>query len=211
MFRYRFWSILAVAALIFAARPAIAEDAVSSWATIRLPPPPALKPVKIDPGQTALLVLDFSSQSCTQQQRPRCLASLPAVAKMLAEARAHQVSVVYSTVPNGSVSDTPPVVAPRPGEPSVTSGPDKFLNTDLEKILQAKHIHTVIVVGTIAQGAVLYTASEAALRGFEVIVPVDGMSASDAFGEAATAWILANGPASVLKHMTVSRSNLITY
>ena len=50
-------------------------------------------------------------------------------------------------------------------------------NTGLEKILKDKGMTTVIAVGTAANGAVLYTLSAAALRGFNVIVPVDGMSA----------------------------------
>ena len=50
-------------------------------------------------------------------------------------------------------------------------------DTGLEKILKDKGITTVIAVGTAANGAVLYTSSAAALRGFNVIVPVDGMSA----------------------------------
>jgi nicotinamidase-related amidase len=58
---------------------------------------------------------------------------------------------------------------------------DKFMlgnkDTGLEKILKDKGITTVIAVGTAANGAVLYTSSAAALRGFNVIVPVDGMSA----------------------------------
>ena len=41
----------------------------------------------------------------------------------------------------------------------------------------------MIVVGTAANGAVLYTASGAALRGMNVIVPVDGMSAVDPYAE----------------------------
>ena len=50
---------------------------------------------------------------------------------------------------------------------SVLSGPDKFLKTDLEKILKDKGITTVIAVGTSSNGAVLYTGSGAALRGME--------------------------------------------
>jgi nicotinamidase-related amidase len=47
----------------------------------------------------------------------------------------------------------------------------------LEKILNDKGIKTVIVVGRAAQGVVLNTASQAAFRELQVIVPVDGMSA----------------------------------
>ena len=65
-------------------------------------------------------------------------------------------------------------MAPAADEPSVKSKADKFLNTDLEKILKDKGIQTVIVTGTAANGAVLYTGTGAAFRGLKVIVPVDG-------------------------------------
>ena len=55
-------------------------------------------------------------------------------------------------------------------------------------------IQTVIVVGTAAHGAVLYTASEAALRGFKVIVPVDGISADIPYAEQYVAWHMLNAP-----------------
>jgi nicotinamidase-related amidase len=80
------------------------------------------------------------------------------------------------------------------GEAVVISGPDKFMGTDLEKILKEKGIQTVIVTGTAAHGAVLYTASGAALRGMQVLLPVDGMSAENTYAEQYTAWHLANAP-----------------
>ena len=50
---------------------------------------------------------------------------------------------------------------------------------------------TVVAMGTPAQTSVLHTAGAAALPGFNVIVPVDGMSADDVFPEIYTAWHLA--------------------
>ena len=64
-------------------------------------------------------------------------------------------------------------------------------------MLKDKGITTVIVVGTLANGGVLHTASEAALRGFKVVVPVDGMSSPNLdtlYTEQYTAWHLANAP-----------------
>lgn len=107
--------------------------------------------------------------------------------------------------------DSPTALAPLPGEPVVTSGPDKFFHTDLATILKAKNIQTVIVTGTIAPGAVLYTASAAALRGFAVVVPVDTMSANDAFSELSTAWVLAHAAVSVSSRVTLTRSDTINY
>ncbi|MBI3122150.1 MAG: isochorismatase family protein [candidate division NC10 bacterium] len=69
------------------------------------------------------------------------------------------MAVIYSLVPGGSAADILMEVAPQGGEPMVTSGPDKFLGTDLEMILKEKGIQTVVVVGTAAHGAVIYTAS----------------------------------------------------
>jgi nicotinamidase-related amidase len=68
------------------------------------------------------------------------------------------------------------------------------MGTDLEKILMDKGIKTVIVTGTAAHGAILYTASGAAFRGMQVILPVDGMSAENTYAEQYTAWHLANAP-----------------
>jgi nicotinamidase-related amidase len=56
-------------------------------------------------------------------------------------------------------------LAPAANDPRVKSKSDKFLNTDLEKILKDKGIQTVIVTGNSANGAVLYTGAGAALRG----------------------------------------------
>ena len=46
----------------------------------------------------------------------------------------------------------------------------------LQKMLKDKGITTVIPVGTVAHGGVLFTSVAAAQRGFTVVVPVDGMS-----------------------------------
>lgn len=68
----------------------------------------------------------------------------------------------------------------------------------------------VIVVGTAANGAVLYTSSGAALRGLKVIVPVDGMSAGDPYVEQYTTWHLVNAPR-VGPQVTLTRMNMIQH
>jgi len=108
-------------------------------------------------------MLDFMNQNCGK--RPRCLDTIPAMKKLLEAARAAKATVVYSLIANTTAADVIKDVAPAAGEASVLSGPDKFIKTDLEKILKDKGITTVIAVGTSSNGAVLYTASGAALRG----------------------------------------------
>jgi nicotinamidase-related amidase len=183
------------------------QTIVDEWTGIKAPPAPALKPVKINPKDAALLVLDIVKQICGP--RARCVASVPKIQLLLKEAREKGVLVVHSLA-GQPVSDILPEVTPRADEAFVSSGPDKFLNTDLDRILKEKGIKTVIVVGTSAEGAVLNTASGAAQRGFNVIVPVDGMSSKNLYAEQYTAWHLANAPRIGAK-TTLTRFDLIGF
>jgi nicotinamidase-related amidase len=180
---------------------AAAATIIDQWSSVKAPPAPTLQRVAVDPGKTAVLVLDFFGRNCSP--RPRCVASLPQVAKLLAAAHASHAFVVYSLVRGTSMADVLPQVKPAPGEPSVTSGPDKFLGTDLDKILKARGITTVVPVGTAAEGAVLYTASHAALTGYNVVLPVDGMSSTTPYAEQYVAWNMAHAP-------TVGRKTQLT-
>jgi nicotinamidase-related amidase len=202
------WSLAAVICLL--CTPAFSETIIDEWNTVQVPPAPELKPVKIDSKVTALLMLDFDKQICNAEKRPRCFASIPKVQKLLTEARARGVSVIHSIRPGEAAAGIAPELAPVIGEPVVSGGPDKFVGTNLEKILKEKGIKTVIVVGTTSQGAVLYTASVAALRGMKVIVPVDGMSADKTYAEQYVAWHLLNAPR-ISALVTLTRTDLIGY
>ncbi len=183
------------AVIAMVALPAFAETIVDEWATVKAPPPPKLEHLTVNPKTTALLVLDLVKQTCNEKVRPLCLASLPRVAKLIKEARDSHTFVVYSVIPGPvTIADTLPAVKPLGSEPVVKSGPDKFIHTDLEKILRDHGITTVITVGTAAEGAVLYTASHAALLGFNVIVPVDGMSSATLYAEQYVTWNMVHAP-----------------
>lgn len=188
--------------------PGYAQTIIDEWASVQRPPAPTLKPVTVDAKTTALLMLDFMNQNCGK--RPRCLASIPAVKKLLANARAKNMVVVYSLIAKTTAADVIKDVAPVAGEPSVRSGPDKFLHTELEKILKDKGIKTVITVGTAANGAVLYTASAAAFRGMNVIVPVDGMSSANAYADLSTAAVLSSAPR-VSTMVTLTKIDMMTF
>jgi len=190
------------------ALPAYAGDVVDEWASIKQPAAPTLKPITVDPKTTALLMLDFMKQNCGK--RPRCLATLPAMKKLLAEARAAKATIIYSIIANSTIADVLPDVAAQPDEQHVLSGPDKFRNTDLEKMLKDKGIKTVITVGTAANGAVLYTASGAIFRGMTVVVPVDGMSSIEAYADLSTVQTFMSAP-SVSAKTTLTRSGMIKF
>ncbi|HEY5065988.1 MAG TPA: isochorismatase family protein [Xanthobacteraceae bacterium] len=199
---------LAAAAVGMAAAPAFAGNVIDDWASIKTPPAPQLKAVTVDPKTTALLMLDFMNQNCGK--RPACVASIPAMKKLLMEARAAKVAVVYSIIAKTTTADVIKDVAPAADEPHVQAGPDKFLNTDLAKILKDKGIQTVIVTGTASNGAVLFTASGAAMRGLKVIVPVDGMSAADPYADLSTAYTFATAPL-VSAKSTLTKIDMIKF
>jgi nicotinamidase-related amidase len=201
-------NLIAAAAVMAALTLPARADVVDEWASIKAPPAPALKEVNVDPKTTALLMLDFMKQNCGQ--RPRCIATLPAMKKLLGEARAHKVPVVYSIIANSTIADVMPEVAAQADEPHVLAGPNKFRNTDLEKILKDKGITTVIVTGTAANGAVLQTAVGAVGRGMSVIVPVDGLSWVDAYADLATVYTFSSAPALSAKG-TLTRSGMIKF
>ena len=188
----------------------IQRTIVDEWAAIQAPPPPELKPVTVDLAATALLILDMQKQNCSAETRPRCVATISAIRVLLDKARKNGVPVIYSLTRQANENDVRAELTPLPGEPVVASGVDKFFATDLENILRARGIETVILVGTSAHGAVLHTATGAALRGFMVIVPIDGISADEPYAEQYTAWHLANSPGT-RRHATVTRSGLISF
>jgi len=142
--------------------------------------------------------------------KARCGATLPTMKQLLANARANGATVIYSVAGKYEAADIAKDVAPAANDLTVKSKSDKFLNTDLEKILKDRGIQTVIVTGNSANGGVLYTATGAALRGLKVIVPVDGLSANDLYEEQLTVWQLAHGPGFGAL-VTVTKSDMIKF
>jgi nicotinamidase-related amidase len=198
--------------ICLAAAPGRAQTVIEEWGTAKFPAPPPLKPAKIDGKETALLVMDFTKQTCTPERRKRCADSVAKVVKLVEEARAKGALIIYSVaVPNSVPADILPALTPAAGEQVLPPlGPDKFINSDLEKTLRDKGIKTVVAMGTQAQTSVLHTGSTAALKGFKVIVPVDGMSADEVFPELYTAWHLATA-ARISSNVTLTKYDLIGF
>jgi nicotinamidase-related amidase len=183
-------------------------DIIDEWASVQSPAKPVLKSVTVPAKTTALMMLDFLNRNCGT--RPRCVATLPAVKKLLASARAAHATVVYSIISNSTTSDVMKDVAPKANELHVLSGPDKFVETDLEKILKDRGITTVIVAGTASNGAVLFTAMGAVMRGMNVVVPVDGMSAADPYADLSTVYMFGHAPSLAVKS-TLTRGAMIGF
>lgn len=208
--------LMAPGLIVVSGQAAVAAEAkgdiIQRWNSVTLPKAPELVTAEIESAHSALLILDMYPGSCVATMRPTCPATVPAIKRLLEHARASKMLIIYSAGPVAMNGPTLPVpeLAPLPGEPTVRGAADKWIGSELERILADHHITTVIVTGTSADGAVMYTASGAALRGIMAVVPVDGMSSADPFAELYTAWHLKNTSATVSKKIALTRSDLIT-
>src|SRR6185312_93871 len=195
----RFLSLALVGGTLALSLPAHAADIVDSWAQAQAPAAPKLEDVTVDPKTTALLMLDFLKQNCAPN--PTCMNTLPAMQELLKRARDKKMLVIYTkfpsaapNVPAPTAADVLPPVAPLGKEPMITAFLDKFLKTNLDQVLKKNHIKTVIAVGSAGNGAVLFTAASAYFHGYDVVVPVDGVSSHAPYSDQAAVNTLAAGP-----------------
>jgi nicotinamidase-related amidase len=147
--------------------------------TLQAPPSPDPVAVALDPATTALLVFDIVEPIC--ERFPICRTQMaPVTAALLVRARQAGVTVVYGTRAHHK-SHWLPEIAPAPGDIQIENqAQDRFYNTDLDQVLKAKEITTLILVGWKVSGSVTYTSVGATLRGYTVVIPVDAsLDASD--------------------------------
>jgi len=187
-------------------------DILSEWGSVKPPPVPELKPVTLDGKTTALLILDVMKDSCAR--RPRCGEIVAPLRQLHDAARAGGAMLFYTLVGRGKPDASSVVdgLTPREGEWVLQRGPDKFLGSPLEERLKARGIRSVIVTGMSAQGVGIGTASGAAQRGYNVIVPIDGMASDNVYEEQYAVWHLyRGGPAIVTDQVTVTRVNMMQF
>ena len=187
-------SIATIAFAFAAAMPASAANVIELWDQVKAPPAPKLSPVTVKSSDTALLVLDIQGSGCNEKRRPRCVEAVPAMAAFLQKARSARMPVLYSAAGNATRKDILPPVAPRDDEPIVNASVNKFHGTKLDELLKARNIKTVIVCGTAAYGAVLYTATAAVAHGYKIVVPVDCVPGGSLYEEQMAVWGLIDGP-----------------
>jgi nicotinamidase-related amidase len=206
---------LAAGALMIAfAASSVAADILDDWDAVKLPPRPELKAVTLEGSTTALLILDMMKVNCGH--RARCVATIPNVKRLHDAARAAGAMVWYSFI-GAADQATPenvvdPGFAPREGEWARAGGPDKFLGSNLDEKLKARGIKTVIVCGTSFQNVGIGTGTEAAQRGYKVIVPIDCLSSDTPYLEQYAAWQLyKGGPAVITSLTTLTRSAMVKF
>jgi nicotinamidase-related amidase len=201
------------------AKPAASGAPAASGSAAALPAIPAPVAVALDAKTSAVLALDFNAAVC--QPQPTCNAILPTVAALLKTARDAKVPVVYSTTPTASGGPSPVVsqVAPQQGEPTVASHADKFIGTELDTILKKDGATTLVITGTAANGAVMYTAFHANALGYTAAVPVDAISSPNPVQNNLAEWQMLNEPGYTnadnkplaQNQVTLTRTDLITF
>ena len=142
---------------------------------------PTPQPIVANPRTTALLVLDMSTRCNDPQQI--CSELAPVLAQFLPKARAAGALIVYTvslSARGTALGDVWPGFEARDNEPVLyPDGTDKFVGGELTALLRERGIDTVIVTGSSANQAVLYTASGATRNnGFRAIIPMDGTNAN---------------------------------
>ncbi len=170
--------------------------------TVDVPPYEVREEVRVDPGKTALIVVDMQNdfvKSGGTLVVPDAENTIPVIQRLLRLARESGMRVVYS---QDTHNDDDPEwkiwpehtregswgwqiveeLAPRPGEVVLRKVRyDAFYGTHLDHFLRLWGVETLIICGTVASICVHYTAASAALRWYNVIIPRDATSALNQF------------------------------
>ena len=187
-------------------------DIFDDWAKVQPPPPPELKPATLDGATTAFLILDMVPPQC--DHNPRCAATVPKI-KQLHDAARKSGAMFWYAVPGRDAKPDGVYAGFRPAgdaEWEPIQGPDKFRNgSHLEEKLKARGIKTAIICGHSFQGVGIGTGSALALRGFQVVIPVDCMASEEMYQEQYAAYHLGKAANGVAARVTLTRTTMIKF
>ncbi|HEU16804.1 MAG TPA: cysteine hydrolase [Nitrososphaeria archaeon] len=158
--------------------------------------------VRLDPATSALLVVDMQNDFVDPRGRlfvPSAPDTVPRVKLLIERARSSKVPVLYTqdwhlpddpefkiwgehavaeTWGSGIIAD----LAPGPRDLVVRKQTiDPFYGTPLDHYLRLLKVDTVVVAGTVANICVLQAVSGASVRGYNVVYPMDAVSALNEF------------------------------
>jgi nicotinamidase-related amidase len=170
--------------------------------TVNVPEYEVQDGVRVDPSRTALIVGDMQNDFVKEGGTlvvPTAEETIPAIRNLLDLARESGMRVVFiqDTHRDGDPEweiwgehcregswgwQVVDELAPREDEATIRKPRyDAFYGTQLEHILRLWGVDTVIICGTVANICVHYTASSAAMRWFNVMVPKDCISSFNDF------------------------------
>jgi nicotinamidase-related amidase len=143
---------------------------------------PVPKPFQLHPTDSGIAVLDQSAPEGPPQLRQSQLWGR--LSSFLERVRPTGVPVIFTLsasrrgTPAGEVA---PALNRRETEPAIFPDAfDKFISGELESFLSAHNVRNLVVVGSATNNAVMYTATTAArVHHYNVIIPIDGVSARD--------------------------------
>ena len=170
--------------------------------------------VIVDAKTTGLLVLDLNAR-CEDPKEP-CHKLVEPVAKFLPRAREAGIFIVYTVADRYQgtpLGKMPKAFAQKDSEPVIFPAAfDKFYGGELQPLLQAKGLKTLIVTGASSNQAVLYTAT-AAVRpfGYDVIIPTDGLIARGDYEHEYTLHQFTILPAGAAEKFKITQFNRITF
>ncbi|HWE71608.1 MAG TPA: isochorismatase family protein [Stellaceae bacterium] len=148
---------------------------MSDMINVQMPAPPVPVAVSLKPATTALFVTDVI-EHIHAREPARIDAMLPKIADLIARARKAGMQIVYATREE-NMATWMPAVAPAAGDPRIASkAQDRFFSSDLDAVLKATGITTIVLTGWKVSGSLLYTSVGATLRGYTVVIPVDTTS-----------------------------------
>ncbi len=170
---------------------------------VKIPEMEIKEDVILDPSKTAVVVVDMQNDFVKPNGKlyvPTAQATVPAIRKLLEKARDANVPIIYTQdwhfkndpefriwgehcVMNTWGAEIIDELKPMPDDILIRKRRyDAFFGTDLDYVLRhVVHADTLVIVGTVANICVLHTAGSAALNWYNVVVPIDGISALDEF------------------------------
>jgi nicotinamidase-related amidase len=170
--------------------------------TVEVPEYTIQPSIALAPGTTAVVIVDMQNDFVAAGGAlvvGDAAGTVPAIADLARRARAARARVFYTQDSHAPGDPEFPIwgehvlegswgwqivdaLAPAPGDRVIRKlRYDGFFGTSLDHELRMAGVTALVVCGTVANICVLHTAGSAALRGYRVIVPVDGISAITPF------------------------------
>ncbi len=171
--------------------------------TVEVPDISIRERIEVSSRDSAVIVVDMQNDFAHRDGKlfvPSAPDTIPAIKRLIDKARGSGVPVIYTqdwhqredpefriwgehAVENTWGSEIVEELKPREGDIVIRKlRYDGFYGTSLEHILS--HVlkrNTLVITGTVANICVLHTAGSAALRWFNIVVPMDGISALNEF------------------------------
>jgi len=158
--------------------------------------------VKLESKNTALIIVDMQNDFSHPKGKlfvPKSVDTIPVIKELLSRARDKGVLVIFTqdwhmkndpefaiwgehAVQNTWGAEIVDELKPKENEILIKKlRYDAFYGSSLDHVLRLHSIKNVVITGTVANICVLHTAGSAALRWYNVIVPVDAISALNEF------------------------------